>query len=152
MRVAILGFLLVSLAPLTSEARPFKPGAAFTATLQSDTTGATATMTWRTDRICVQGPLVRSGRPQFVCPGGRWDCDGAACPARRGRLTFLFDPDGLHEATLFVSRRSLCIAHFVGFGQGPQQPPYHWLYQCFTLRPTKEFDSGPAVVDLKPTS
>jgi hypothetical protein len=145
MKLAMLGCLLVSLTPLTTEARRFSPGAAFTATLQSETTNATATMTWVTSRTCDQGPLVF----QFQCLG-RWQCDGAACPGRRGRLMFTFDPKGFHDVLLRVSPRSVCSAHFVGAAQGPQSPPYHWIYQCFTIDPTTQIDSGTAVVELKP--
>ena len=47
MRSATLACLFLLLAA-TAEARHLTPGVAFTATLQSDTTGATASMTWRT--------------------------------------------------------------------------------------------------------
>jgi len=148
MRIVALGCLLVFPTAHMTEARRFSSGTSFTATLQSDATGATATMTWTTRNTCAQGPLVLQGRPEFRC-GGRWSCDGDACPGRRGRLEFTFDPGGFHDVLLRISRQIICTAHFVGVVEGPQVPPYHWFYQCFTLHPTTQIDSGAAVVALQ---
>src|SRR4029079_3058586 len=93
MRIVALGCLLVFLTAHQTEARRFSPGISFTATLRSEATGATATMTWTTRNHCGQGPIVFQGRPEFRC-AGRWSCDGDACPGRRGRLEFTFDPAG----------------------------------------------------------
>jgi hypothetical protein len=146
MRLVTLGCVLVFLSALTTQARRVIPGVSFTATLQSDVTDASATMTWTTKSSCTQG-LIVSGRPEFRC-AGRWRCEGDACPGRRGHLEFTFDPDGLHDVLLRVSRHSVCTARFVGIVQGPQAPPYHWSYDCFRL-PTIPIDFGAAVVALQ---
>jgi len=52
-----LACLLLLLAA-TADARRLTPGVAFMATLQSDATGATASMTWRTRRTCPQFQLL----------------------------------------------------------------------------------------------
>jgi len=153
MRLVALGCVLVFLSALTTEARRVIPGVSLTATLQSDATGSTATMTWMTKSSCTQG-VIHSGRPEFRC-AGRWLCEGDACPGRRGNLEFTFDPDGFHDVFLRVSRQSICTARFVGIVQGSpgvpvfQAPPYRWSYQCFRLDPTTQIDSGAAVVDLQ---
>ena len=147
MRVVALACVLVSLSVLPTEAK-FVPGTSFTATLESDTTGATATMTWTTDSSCTQGPVTADGRPQFRCDG-RWRCHGDACPGNRGRLEFNFDPEGYHSVLLRIAPRTICTAHYVGVPQGPQSPPYHWTYQCFTRHPPAQTDSGTAVVALQ---
>jgi hypothetical protein len=145
MRHVALGCVLVLITAVTTEARRSSPGVSFTATLESGATGATAPMIWTTRRNCTLGPTILDGRPEFRC-AGRWRCDGDACPGRRGRLEFTFDPDGFHEVLLKVSPQSVCTAHFVGVTQEPQRPPYHWFYQCFTLHPTTQIDFGEAVV------
>jgi hypothetical protein len=148
MRLVALGCALVFLSALTTEARRVSAGVSFTATLQSYATGSAATMTWTTKNGCTQG-LIVSGRPKFIC-AGRWRCEGDACPGRRGRLEFAFDPDGFHDVFLRVSRQSVCTARLVGLlPQGPQAPPYHWSYVCFRLHPTTQIDSGAAVVALQ---
>ena len=134
MRLPMLGCLLVFLTPLTTEARRLSPGIAFTVTLQSDKTGATATMMWATHRTCSQFQPF-----EFWCPG-RWQCDGAACPRRRGRLALTFEQGGFHEVILFVSRRFSCAAQFVASVASNQ--PYEGSYRCLATDPTTEIDSG----------
>jgi hypothetical protein len=82
MRLATLTCLLVSMvAASRAEARRLSPEFAYTATLQSDATGATAAMTWHTRRVCDHvAPF------EFFCRG-RWDCHGVACHAREDVYT-----------------------------------------------------------------
>jgi hypothetical protein len=130
--------------PLAAEARRFTPGTAFTATLKSDRTGATATMTWQTRRRCDQLVNVFS----FHCLG-RWECEGAACPGRRGRLQFRFDSAGYHQAYVLVSDWSSCVSMQEGVESEPRQLPFRWRYRCFT--DDVETDTGTAEVALKLT-
>jgi len=148
MRLVLLGCLLVPLLTRAVEARRFTPGVAFTVSLQSDATGATATMTWQTRRICSQFQLMG-----FRCLG-RWECAGDACPGRKGRLAFHFDPSRYHDVMLFL-RGSLCTVRWEGVPgevqEQPQQPPFHWRYRCFGPEgTTNQIDSGAALVELKP--
>lgn len=146
MRSALIVYLVVVATSFTADARRLRPGAVFTASLERESTGATAVMTWTTDRSCVQTGWSPAGL-EVKCRG-RWECDGVACPGRRGRLDFFFRPDGFNQVFLRVSRRPVsCTAHHVGDPE-PQRLPYHWYYQCFTLDPTTQIDSGTILVDL----
>jgi len=104
MRLRMIGYVLVSLLAVPAQGRRLTPGVAFTATLQSGTTGATATMTWRTHRNCSQFQLLG-----FRCVG-RWDCEGAACPGRRGFLAFIVDRSRYDKVMLTAGRHTTCLA------------------------------------------
>src|SRR5262249_11736448 len=142
MRLPVLGCLLVFLTPIATEAGRFTPGIAFTVTLQSEKTGATATMTWSTHRTCAQFQPF-----EFLCLG-RWQCDGDACPGHGGRLWITFEQDGFHQVTLHVTRRRSCAAQFVAFVA--RISPYDGSYRCLASDPTTEIDSGTATIRYEP--
>src|SRR2546428_6432460 len=79
---SLLALLVVLAVPLVSAARSTR----WLATIQSEHTGDTATVTLQVRDACRLVQQTPRGS-QFSCPG-RWHCSGKACPARRGRLTF----------------------------------------------------------------
>lgn len=145
MRLRMLGCVLVLLLAAPAGARRLTPGVAFTATLQSDTTSGTATMTWRTHRNCAQFGLLT-----FRCDGG-WDCEGPACPGRRGFLAFVVQRSRYDQAILVDGRRTTCLAEMGPSSYPPpQQPPFHWRYRCVAAQTGAVTDSGTVLVELKP--
>ena len=145
MKFPVLGScLLASLAAVGADARRFTPGVAFTAKLKSTNTGATATMILHTRPICAQFPVLN-----FRCQG-RWECEGAACPGRRGQLAFIFDR-GRYDEVMVLAGRNVCVMlSEVGPEPPPLQPPFHWRYDCLAGGDSsRPIDSGTVVVEWK---
>ncbi|PYP65821.1 MAG: hypothetical protein DMD36_18595 [Gemmatimonadetes bacterium] len=141
---SLLALLVVLAVPLVSAARSTR----WLATIQSEHTGDTATVTLKVRDAC-RLVLQTPRGSQFSCPGW-WHCSGKACPARRGRLTFfrLDDPLAATDAQLRW-RRGACDAHFVGVPQpGFDVRPFHWQYACFTGSPLRQSDSGTFTLDV----
>ena len=141
---SLFALLVVLAVPLVSAARSTR----WLATIQSEHTGDTATVTLKVRDAC-RLVLQTPRGSQFSCPGW-WHCSGKACPARRGRLTFfrLDDPLAATDAQLRW-RRGACDAHFVGVPQpGFDVRPFHWQYACFTGSPLRQSDSGTFTLDV----
>jgi hypothetical protein len=144
MRIATLVVILVLTLTLSAQAQRYSPGLSFTASLQSETTGSTATMIWQTYRRCDQFNVF-----SFLCLG-KWRCEGAACPGRHGRLQYIFDRSRYDQVYISVSGRPglLCVTYPMSSPEPlPGQPPFDWRYFCNQDTAANQVDAGTVHVE-----
>lgn len=141
MRIVTLAGMLLFALVVGAQARRITPGFIFTATLHSES-GSTATMTWHTHRHCSQFNVF-----SFYCRG-RWTCEGAACPGRRGYLVYIFDRLR-YDTVMFESRRGpTCFTLVYPSSEPPRsQPPYDWRYWCSLPNTNTQVDAGSVHVE-----